>query len=63
MYPWGYIWAFEGIHLRLAIEGKNIFIYHLHHLLPSFYTYISEYYFQKSLYEDGLRLKMDLKMD
>jgi len=28
MYPWGYIWLSEGVHLRLAIEGKN-YIYML----------------------------------
>jgi len=25
MYPWGYICLSEGVHLRLAIEGKKIF--------------------------------------
>jgi len=25
MYPWGYICLSEWVHLRLAIEGKNIF--------------------------------------
>jgi len=35
----------EGAHLRLAIEGKNIFIYHS---FANNYAYISGYYFQKS---------------
>jgi len=47
MYPQGYIFLSEGVHLRLAIEEKNIFTYCL---FPDIYTYISEYYFQKSLY-------------
>jgi len=47
MYPQGYIFLSEGVHLRLAIEEKNIFTYCL---FLSIYTYISEYYFQKSLY-------------
>ena len=42
MYPYVYICVSEGVHLRLATEGKNIFIYYL---LPNFYTYISEYIF------------------
>jgi len=33
--------------LKLAIEEKNVFIYQL---FPNVYTYISESYFQKSLY-------------
>jgi len=54
MYLYGYICQSEGVHLWLAIEGKNIFIYYL---IPNIYTYISEYYFQKSsygLYEKSL---------
>ena len=47
MYPQGYIFLSEGVHLRLAIEEKYIFTYYL---FPNIYTYISEYYFQKSLY-------------
>jgi len=46
-YPEGYICLSEGVHLRLAIEEKYIFTYLL---LPSIYTYISKYYFQKLLY-------------
>jgi len=37
----------EGVHLRLAIEEKNIFTYPF---FPNIYTYISEWYIQKSLY-------------
>jgi len=29
------------------MEGQNIFMYYL---FPKIYTYVSEYYFQKSLY-------------
>jgi len=47
MYPQGYICLFEGVHLRLAIEERNIFTYHF---FPNIYTYISEWYIQKSLY-------------
>jgi len=45
--PWGYICLSEGVHLGLAIEGKNIFAYLL---FPNIYAYISEYYSQKPLY-------------
>jgi len=38
-----YICLYEGVHLRLTIEGKNIFIYCL---FTNNCTYISEYYFQ-----------------
>jgi len=37
--PQGYICLFQGVHLRLAIEEKNIFTYHL---FPNIYTYVSE---------------------
>jgi len=43
----GYISLSEGVHLRLAIEEKSIFI---RYLFPNIYTYINEYSFQKSLY-------------
>jgi len=36
MYPWGYTCLSEGVHLRLAIEGKNIFTCCL---FSNFYTY------------------------
>jgi len=39
----GYIFLSEGVHLRLAVEEKNIVTYCL---FPNIYTYISEYYFQ-----------------
>jgi len=45
--PLGYICLSEGVHLRLAIEDKNIFTYCL---FPNSYTFVSEYYFKKSLY-------------
>jgi len=38
MYPWGYICLSEGVHLRLAIEGKNIFACCL---FSNLYTYIT----------------------
>jgi len=38
MYLWGYICLSKGVHLRLAIEDKNIFA---HYLFPNIYTYIS----------------------
>jgi len=38
------IFQSEGVHFRLAIKGKCIEIY----LFPNIYTYISEYYLQKS---------------
>jgi len=47
MYPWGYICLSEGVNLRLTIDMKHIFTYLL---FPNIYTYISEYYFQKSLH-------------
>jgi len=47
MYTLGYICPSEGVHLWLAIEGQNIFIYHL---FPNIYTFIKENNFQKSLY-------------
>jgi len=43
MYPQGYIFLSEGLHLRLAIEEKNIFTYCL---FPNIYTYISEFIFK-----------------
>jgi len=43
MYPQGYIFLSEGVHLGLAIEEKSIFICYL---FPNIYTYINEYYFQ-----------------
>jgi len=36
----GYIYLLEGVHLTLAIEGKNMFIYYS---FPIIYAYISEY--------------------
>jgi len=47
MYPRGYICPSEGVHLRLAIEQKNMFTYYS---FPNIYTYISEYYLKKILY-------------
>jgi len=47
MYPQGYICLSEGVRLRLSNEEQNIFAYDL---FPNFYTYVSEYFFQKSLY-------------
>jgi len=38
MYPQGNICLSEGVKLRLVIEEKNIFTYHL---FPNRYTYIS----------------------
>ena len=38
MYPQGYICLYEGVHLRLSIENKNVFAYYL---FPNIYTYIS----------------------
>jgi len=35
----------EGVHLRLATEGKM----YLSYLLPNICTYIEKYYFKKSL--------------
>jgi len=48
MYPLDleYICLFEGVHLRLAIERKNMFIYYSFRII---YTHVSEYYFQISL--------------
>jgi len=46
MYPQGYICLSEGVHLRL-VDEKSIFTYYL---FPDMYTYITEYYFQKSLH-------------
>jgi len=45
--PQGCICPSEEVHLRLAVEQKNIFTYCL---FPNIYTYISEYYSQKPLY-------------
>jgi len=47
MYPQGYIYLPEGVHLRLSIEEQNIFAYNL---FRNIYTYVSEHSFQKSLY-------------
>ena len=47
MYPKGYICPSEGVHLSLLTEEQNIFAYDL---FPNYYTYVSEYFFQKSLY-------------
>ena len=41
-----YVCLSEGVHVRLAIEAKYIFTYLL---FPNIYTYISEYYYQKTL--------------
>jgi len=38
MYPQGYVCLSEGVHLRLAMEDKNLFTYYL---FPNIYTYIS----------------------
>jgi len=38
MYPWGYICLSKGVHLWLAIEGKNIFACFL---FSNLYTYIT----------------------
>jgi len=45
MYPQGYICLSEGVHLRLSVEEQNIFAYNF---FSNIYTYINEYYFQKS---------------
>jgi len=47
MYPQGYIFRSEELHLRLSIDEKYIFAYLL---FPNIYTCISEYYFQNPLY-------------
>ena len=47
MYPQGYICLSEGVHLRLAENEKNIFAYYL---FPNIYSYVTAYYYQKSLY-------------
>jgi len=47
MHPQGYICLSEGVHLRLAEDEKYIFTYYL---FPNIYPYITEYYFQNSLY-------------
>jgi len=39
-YPWGYICLSEGVHLRLAIEGENIFTCCLFSNLYTYITYI-----------------------
>jgi len=49
----GYICLYEGVRLKLAIAGKNKFIYYL---FPNIYAYISEYYFQKSLHACRLHM-------
>jgi len=41
------VYLSKVVDLRSAIEGENVFIYHV---FPNIYTYISNYYFQKSLY-------------
>jgi len=38
MYPWGYICLSEGVHLRLEIEGKDIFTCYL---FSNLYTYMT----------------------
>jgi len=38
MYPQGYIYLSEWVHLRLAIEDRNIFTYCF---FPNIYAYIS----------------------
>jgi len=57
MYPWGYICLSEGVHLRLAIEGKiylhvvyfQIFIHiSLNIIFKSQYMYIVKYICEKS---------------
>jgi len=57
MYPWGYICLSEGVHLRLAIEGKNIFTcclfsniytYSLNIIFKSHYMFIVKYICDKS---------------
>jgi len=40
MYPWGYICLSKGVHLKLATEGKNKFIYYS---FPIIYAFISEH--------------------
>jgi len=45
MYSQGTFAYPKGVHLRLADYEKNIFTY----LFPNIYTYITEYYYQKSL--------------
>ena len=47
MYPQGYICLSLGVRSRLSIEEQNIFAYNF---FPNISAYISEYYFQKSLY-------------
>jgi len=47
MYPWGYICLSDGVHLRLAIEGKNIFTCCL---FSNLYTYITYTIFKSHMY-------------
>jgi len=58
MYPQGYVCLSEGVHLRVAEDEKNIFTYYL---FPNIYTYITEYYFQKSL--QGICLLLNMSMN
>jgi len=57
MYRWGYICLSEGVHLRLAIEGKiylhvvyfQIFMHiSLNIIFKSYYMYIVKYICEKS---------------
>jgi len=56
--PRGCFWLFERVHLRLAIEGKDLFVYYF---FPNIYTYISEYYFQKQISFEINRSKLFLR--
>jgi len=40
MHPLGYICRSEGVHLKLTIEGKNMFIYYSFSII---YAFISEH--------------------
>jgi len=42
-----YICLSEGVHLRISNRRENAFAFYL---FPNIDTYISDYYFQKSLY-------------
>jgi len=45
MYPWRYICLSQEVYLRLAMKGNKLIYY----LFPNIYTFISEFYLQKSL--------------
>jgi len=47
MYPQEYICLSERVHLRLTEDEKNTLTYYL---FRNIYTYITEYYYQKSIF-------------